>query len=90
MRRTRLTSSIDQLKRLDTHSHHQYLESLGALLTTESHSALAGLRATEMDVVKAVETYVTKLVSTPSAIKVLLLDAHTVRSVSKRMLDVIE
>lgn len=32
-----------------------------------------------MDVVKAVETYVTKMVSTPNAIKVLLLDAHTVR-----------
>lgn len=31
-----------------------------------------------MDVVKAVETYVTKLVSTPSAMKVLLLDTHTV------------
>lgn len=32
-----------------------------------------------MDVVKAVETYVTKMVSTPNAMKVLLLDAHTVR-----------
>jgi hypothetical protein len=32
-----------------------------------------------MDVVKAVETYITKLVSTPSAMKVLLLDTHTVR-----------
>jgi hypothetical protein len=31
-----------------------------------------------MDVVKAVETYVNKLVSTPSAMKVLLLDSHTV------------
>jgi hypothetical protein len=31
-----------------------------------------------MDVVKAVETYVTKLVSSPSAMKVLLLDSHTV------------
>jgi hypothetical protein len=31
-----------------------------------------------MDVVKAVETYVTKLVSVPSAMKVLLLDTHTV------------
>lgn len=31
-----------------------------------------------MDVVKAVETYITKLVSTPSAMKVLLLDTHTV------------
>ncbi|KAI5118702.1 hypothetical protein M0805_003358 [Coniferiporia weirii] len=35
-----------------------------------------------MDVVKAVETYVTKMVSTPSAIKVLLLDAHTTPIVS--------
>lgn len=31
-----------------------------------------------MDVFKAVETYLTKMVSTPSAVKVLLLDAHTV------------
>lgn len=34
-----------------------------------------------MDVVKAVETYVTKLVSSSSAMKVLLLDSHTVRHV---------
>ncbi len=32
-----------------------------------------------MDVVKAVETYITKMVSTPNAMKVLLLDTHTVR-----------
>lgn len=32
-----------------------------------------------MDVFKAVETYITKMVSTPSAVKVLLLDSHTVR-----------
>lgn len=31
-----------------------------------------------MDVVKAVETYVNKLVSTPVSMKVLLLDSHTV------------
>ena len=31
-----------------------------------------------MDVVKAVETYITRLVSVPSAMKVLLLDTHTV------------
>ena len=31
-----------------------------------------------MDVVKAVETYVTKMVSTPNVVKVLLLDSHTV------------
>lgn len=31
-----------------------------------------------MDVVKAVETYITKLVSEPSSMKVLLLDGHTV------------
>ncbi|KAH8114481.1 Sec1 family-domain-containing protein [Phellopilus nigrolimitatus] len=35
-----------------------------------------------MDVVKAVETYVSKLLSTPNAIKVLLLDAHTTPIVS--------
>ncbi|TDL22167.1 vacuolar protein sorting-associated protein 45 [Rickenella mellea] len=35
-----------------------------------------------MDVVKAVETYVTKVVSVPSAIKVLLLDSHTTPIVS--------
>ncbi|KIM89158.1 hypothetical protein PILCRDRAFT_2438 [Piloderma croceum F 1598] len=35
-----------------------------------------------MDVVKAVETYVTKLVSVPSAMKVLLLDTHTTPIVS--------
>jgi hypothetical protein len=33
-----------------------------------------------MDVVKAVETYITKMVSVPSAMKVLLLDSHTVRT----------
>ena len=33
-----------------------------------------------MDVVKAVETYITKMVSVPSAMKVLLLDSHTVRA----------
>ncbi|KIK95164.1 hypothetical protein PAXRUDRAFT_402229 [Paxillus rubicundulus Ve08.2h10] len=35
-----------------------------------------------MDVVKAVETYITKLVSTPSAMKVILLDTHTTPIVS--------
>ncbi|KAH7885289.1 Sec1-like protein [Phlebopus sp. FC_14] len=35
-----------------------------------------------MDVVKAVETYITKLVSTPSSLKVLLLDTHTTPIVS--------
>ncbi|PPQ72304.1 hypothetical protein CVT24_004581 [Panaeolus cyanescens] len=35
-----------------------------------------------MDVVKAVETYITKMVSTPSAMKVLLLDSHTTPIVS--------
>ncbi|KAJ7147096.1 Sec1 family-domain-containing protein [Mycena crocata] len=35
-----------------------------------------------MDVVKAVETYVSKLVSTPNSIKVLLLDSHTTPIVS--------
>lgn len=33
-----------------------------------------------MDVIKAVETYINKLVSTPTSMKVLLLDTHTVRS----------
>ena len=33
----------------------------------------------DMDVVKAIETYVTKMVSTPPVMKVLLLDSHTVR-----------
>lgn len=32
-----------------------------------------------MDVIKAVETYITKMVSEPSVMKVLLLDTHTVR-----------
>ena len=32
-----------------------------------------------MDVFKAVEAYITKMVSEPSAMKVLLLDTHTVR-----------
>lgn len=31
-----------------------------------------------MDVIKAIETYVGKMVATPSAMKVLLLDSHTV------------
>ncbi|KAI0328911.1 Sec1-domain-containing protein [Cubamyces sp. BRFM 1775] len=35
-----------------------------------------------MDVVKAVETYITKMVSTPSSMKVLLLDTHTTPIVS--------
>jgi len=35
-----------------------------------------------MDVVKAVETYVSKLVSTPTSMKVLLLDSHTTPIVS--------
>ncbi|KAH7105143.1 Sec1-like protein [Auriculariales sp. MPI-PUGE-AT-0066] len=35
-----------------------------------------------MDVVKAIETYVTKMVSTPSSMKVLLLDSHTTPIVS--------
>jgi hypothetical protein len=34
----------------------------------------------DMDVVKAVETYITKMASVPSAMKVLLLDSHTVRT----------
>jgi hypothetical protein len=33
----------------------------------------------DMDVVKAVETYIIKMVSVPPAMKVLLLDSHTVR-----------
>lgn len=32
-----------------------------------------------MDVVKAVETYITKLIAVPQTMKVLLLDGHTVR-----------
>ncbi|TFK40537.1 Sec1-like protein [Crucibulum laeve] len=35
-----------------------------------------------MDIVKAVETYITKLVATPAAMKVLLLDTHTTPIVS--------
>ncbi|KAG8815219.1 vacuolar protein sorting-associated protein 45 [Serendipita sp. 401] len=35
-----------------------------------------------MDVFKAVETYITKMVSSPSAVKVLLLDSHTTPVVS--------
>ncbi|KAF8532090.1 putative vacuolar protein sorting protein VpsB [Gautieria morchelliformis] len=35
-----------------------------------------------MDVTKAIETYVTKMVSEPSAIKVLLLDSHTTPIIS--------
>ncbi|KAF9533245.1 Sec1-like protein [Crepidotus variabilis] len=35
-----------------------------------------------MDVVKAVETYVSKMLATPSAMKVLLLDSHTTPIVS--------
>ena len=32
-----------------------------------------------MDVIKAIDTYIAKMVSTPNAMKVLLLDTHTVR-----------
>ena len=35
-----------------------------------------------MDVFKAVEMYITKMVSEPAAMKVLLLDTHTVRGVA--------
>lgn len=42
-------------------------------------SARVTLAQVDMDVVKAVETYITKMVSVPSAMKVLLLDSHTVR-----------
>ncbi|KAF9013529.1 Sec1-like protein [Cyathus striatus] len=35
-----------------------------------------------MDVIKAVETYVTKLIANPSAVKVLLLDTHTTPIIS--------
>ena len=35
-----------------------------------------------MDVVKAVETYVTKMISTPHTVKVLLLDTQTVRQLA--------
>lgn len=35
--------------------------------------------SSNMDVTKAIEAYITKMVSEPSAIKVLLLDSHTVR-----------
>ena len=34
-----------------------------------------------MDVVKAVDTYITKMVSVPSAMKVFLLDTHTVSNI---------
>lgn len=36
----------------------------------------------DMDVVKAVETYIIKMVSVPPAMKVLLLDSHTTPIVS--------
>lgn len=39
---------------------------------------LSGQHWGDMDVFKAVETYVTKMISTPAAMKVLLLDSHTV------------
>lgn len=32
-----------------------------------------------MNVVKAVETYIMKMIETPATMKVLLLDSHTVR-----------
>lgn len=35
-----------------------------------------------MDVVKAVENYVTKILTLPSAMKVLLLDSYTVSNLS--------
>jgi len=39
-----------------------------------------------MDVIKAIETYVTRMVSEPSAMKVLLLDSHTVRKLDSSLL----
>jgi hypothetical protein len=47
-------------------------------LSYRSPQALV-LVVVDMDVVKAVETYITKMVAVPSAMKVLLLDSHTVR-----------
>ena len=44
--------------------------------------AFTGARQTKMDVLKAVQTYVTKMITEVSGMKVLLLDSHTVRFVS--------
>lgn len=44
--------------------------------------AVATLHNAIMDVLHAVRTYTTKMVSNPSAIKVLLLDAHTTPIIS--------
>lgn len=38
-----------------------------------------------MDVTKAVETYIDKMISNPATIKVLLLDSHTVCAQSSTM-----
>ena len=45
------------------------------LFLSRSHANKTGT----MDVFKAVEMYITRMVSEPSAMKVLLLDTHTVR-----------
>jgi len=39
-----------------------------------------------MDVVKAVDTYITKMVAVPSAMKVFLLDTHTVSEIELHFL----
>ena len=51
---------------------------LGFSLLPECKTSIPDINnSDEMDVVKAIETYVNKMVSTPNAIKVLLLDTHT-------------
>ncbi|KAJ8474963.1 hypothetical protein ONZ51_g6862 [Trametes cubensis] len=58
---------------------------LRALLSRNTKGSslnVPGTYVSVMDVVKAVETYITKMVSTPSSMKVLLLDTHTTPIVS--------
>jgi hypothetical protein len=62
-------------------TRHQQEQVLLAADVNPTRLRLAQLKhwSVDMDVVKAVETYIAKMVAVPSAMKVLLLDSHTVR-----------
>ena len=67
-----------------SHSHY-YLLGLGSAVYPSTRPLLQRSlqnpsKVGAMDVVKAVETYVSRMISNPNAMKVLLLDSHTVRS----------
>lgn len=58
--------------------HHDGRTSITCLPNRINSRSRSPLLYKLMDVVKAVETYVSKMISMPSSMKVLLLDSHTV------------